>query len=64
MMNVIYKLIDRVDGVRQKMVDPEFRLKLGLLSLLSSTEKVRKMEKGKEVLYLVLTPEARARSEK
>ncbi|MCX8046993.1 MAG: hypothetical protein N3A70_09000 [Anoxybacillus gonensis] len=39
MMNVIYELIDHIDGVCQKMVDPESRLKLGLLSLLPSTEK-------------------------
>ncbi|MBB6177313.1 hypothetical protein HNQ82_002146 [Anoxybacillus tengchongensis] len=59
MMNAIYKLIDHIDGVRQKMVDPESRLKLGLLSLLPSTEKVRKVEAKRSVLYLILTSETR-----
>jgi hypothetical protein len=59
MLNVIEKLIAHEDGVRQKMVDPESRLKLGLLSLLPWTEKVKRFEDGKNRSYLLLTAEAR-----
>jgi hypothetical protein len=59
MMNAIRKLIAYEDGVRQKMVDPESRLKLGLLSLLPWTEKIKRLEDGKNISYLLLTAEAR-----
>ncbi|OKO93058.1 hypothetical protein RA955_17415 [Geobacillus proteiniphilus] len=59
MFNVIEKLIAHKDGVRQKMVDPESRLKLGLFLLHPWTEKVERHEGGKRRSYLLLTGEAR-----
>ncbi|AKM20522.1 hypothetical protein GARCT_03297 [Geobacillus sp. 12AMOR1] len=61
MLNVIEKLIAHEDGVRQKMVDPESRLKLGLFLLHPWTEKVMRQEEGKRRPYLLLTDEARWR---
>ncbi|AMV12433.1 hypothetical protein GS3922_16725 [Geobacillus subterraneus] len=61
MVNVIEKLIAHEDGVRKKMVDPEFRLKLGLFLLHPWTEKVVRQEEGKRRPYLLLTDEARQR---
>ncbi|OQP14684.1 hypothetical protein [Geobacillus zalihae] len=61
MLNVIEKLIAHEDGVRQKMVDPESRLKLGLFLLHPWTEKVVRLEEGKRRPYLLLTDEARRR---
>ncbi|MBW9218508.1 hypothetical protein K1I43_08155 [Anoxybacillus sp. ST70] len=61
MFRVMEKLIVHKDGVRQKMVDPNARLKLGLLLLHPWTEKVERDEDGKSRSYLVLTDEARKR---
>lgn len=52
--NTIEKLIDHQDGVRQKMVDPEARLKLGLLLLLPYTERIERTVNGKKKKFLVL----------
>ncbi len=54
MMNAIDKLVQHKEGVRQKMVDPEARIKLGLLQLIPSTEKVKRYEDGKNRAYLLL----------
>lgn len=54
MLNAIKKLLENKDGVRQKMVDPEARLKLGLLSLLPMTEKEKRLEDNNNRWYLLL----------
>jgi hypothetical protein len=59
MINAIQKLIDYEEGVRQKMVDPESRLKLGLLSLLPWTKTIKRPVGKKKIWYLVLETEAR-----
>ncbi|MEW5323337.1 hypothetical protein V2J23_14705 [Geobacillus thermoleovorans] len=59
MLNVIEKLMAHEDGVRQKMVDPDSRLKLGLFLLHPWTEKMERHEDGRRRPYLLLTDEAR-----
>ncbi|MBB6284669.1 hypothetical protein [Geobacillus subterraneus] len=58
MFNVIEKFIAHKDGVRQKMVRPASRLKLGLFLLHPWTEKGERHEEGKRRSYWLLTDEA------
>ncbi|OQP05164.1 hypothetical protein B1690_14315 [Geobacillus sp. 46C-IIa] len=57
MFNVIEKFIAHKDGVRQKMVRPASRLKLGLFLLHPWTEKGERHEEGKRRSYWLLTDE-------